>query len=157
MHNWVLFSLWLSLFILSGVFFLFFFHSSPVASWVPTEVGSSSFSVISFCLFILLMAFSRQEYWSGLSFSSPVDYILSELSTMTHPSWVALHGMAQSFIELDKSVIQVINLVSFLFCDFHSVCPLMDRIEACEVSWWDRLSVGESGSSMMGGAMLSKS
>ena len=24
---------------------------------------------------------------------SPVDHILSELSTMTHPSWVALHGM----------------------------------------------------------------
>ena len=86
-----------------------------------------------------------------------MDYILSELSTMTHPSWVALHGMAQSFIELDKSVIQVINLVSFLFCDFHSVCPLMDRIEACEVFWWDGLSVGESGSSLMGGAMLSKS
>ena len=33
---------------------------------------------------------------------------------MTHPSWVALHGMAHSFIELDKVVIQVIKLVSFL-------------------------------------------
>ena len=25
---------------------------------------------------------------------SPVDHILSDLSTMTHPSWVAPHGMA---------------------------------------------------------------
>ena len=33
---------------------------------------------------------------------------------MTHLSWVALHGMAQSFIELDKAVIHVISLVSFL-------------------------------------------
>ena len=30
-----------------------------------------------FCFFILFMGFSRQEYWSGLPFSSPVDYVLS--------------------------------------------------------------------------------
>ena len=35
-----------------------------------------------------------------------MDHVLSELSTMTHPSCVALHGMAQNFIELDKAVIQ---------------------------------------------------
>ena len=49
------------------------------------------------------MGFSRQEYWSGLPFPSPVTHVLSELSTMTRPSWVALHGMALSFIELDKA------------------------------------------------------
>ena len=32
-----------------------------------------------------------------------MDHILSELSTMTHLSWVALHGMAHCFIELDKA------------------------------------------------------
>ena len=62
---------------------------------------------------MLFMVFSRQEYGSGLPFPSPVG-ILSELSTMTHPSWVALHGMAYSFIELDKAVVPVIRLVSFL-------------------------------------------
>ena len=31
------------------------------------------------------MEFSRQEYWSGLPFSSPVDHVLSELSTMIYP------------------------------------------------------------------------
>ena len=62
------------------------------------------------------MMFSRQEYLSGLPFPSPVDHILSELSTMTHLSWVALPGMAHklSFIELDKAVVLVIRLVSFL-------------------------------------------
>ena len=35
-------------------------------------------------------------------------------STMTYPSWVALHGMAHSFIELDKAVVHVISLISFL-------------------------------------------
>ena len=56
-----------------------------------------------------------------------MDYVLSELSTMTHPSWVALHGMAHSFIELDKAVVHVIRLVSFCDCGFQSVCPLMDK------------------------------
>ena len=67
---------------------------SPVSYWAPTDLGSSSFSVLPFCLFILFMGFSRQEHWSGLPFPSPVDHILSEFSTMTWPSWVALYGMA---------------------------------------------------------------
>ena len=45
---------------------------------------------------------------------------------MTCPFWMALHGMAHSFIELDKAVIQVISLV-FCNCGLHSVCPLMDK------------------------------
>ena len=31
---------------------------------------------------------------------------------MTHPSWVALHGMAHSFIELEKAVVHVISLIT---------------------------------------------
>ena len=103
-------------------FFLeLFLHWSPVAYWAPTYLGSSSFSVLSFCIFTLFMGFSRHEYWSGMPFPSPVDHILSELSTMTRPFWVALHGMAHSFTESDKAVIHVIRLVSFLWLWF-SVC-----------------------------------
>ena len=40
---------------------------------------------------------------------------------MTRPFWVALHDMAHSFNELDKAVIHVIRLVSFLWLWF-SVC-----------------------------------
>ena len=105
-------------------FFLeFFLHWSPVAYWIPTYLRSSSFSILSFCLFILFMGFSRQEYWSGLPFPSPVDHILSELSTMTHLSWVALHGMAHTFIELDKAVVHVIRLISFLWLWFSFCLP----------------------------------
>ena len=43
-----------------------------------------------------------------------VDHVLPELSTMTRLSWVALHSMAHSFIELDKAVVHVIRVVSFL-------------------------------------------
>ena len=37
-----------------------------------------------------------------------MEHILSELSTRTHPSWVALHGMAHRFIELHKAVIHFV-------------------------------------------------
>ena len=61
-HNWVLFCF--------GSFPSFFpelfLHWSPVAYWAPTDLGSSSFSVLCFCLLILFMRFPRQEYWSGL-------------------------------------------------------------------------------------------
>ena len=86
-----------------------------------TDVGKNSiylgFNMVK--LFILFMGFSRQEYWSGLPFPSPVDHILSELSPWpVHLGWPY---MAHSFIELDKAVVHVIRLVSFLWLWF-SVC-----------------------------------
>ena len=101
----------------SGSSFLLelFLCSSPVAYWGPTDMWGSSFSVIWFCFFILFMGFSRQEYWHGLQFPSPVDHLLLKLCIMTSPSWVTLHSLAYSFTELDKLVIHVISLFSFLW------------------------------------------
>ena len=105
-------------------FFLeLFLLSSPVAYWAPIDLGSSSFSVLYFCHFILFMGFSRQEYWSGVLFLSPVDYILSELSTVIHQPSVALQDVAHSFIELDKVMVHVISLVSFLWLWFSFCLP----------------------------------
>ena len=73
----------------SSFFLELFLHWSPVAYWAPTDLGSSSFSILSFYIFILFMGISRQEYWSGLPFPSAVDQILSDLSTMTCPTWEA--------------------------------------------------------------------
>ena len=106
-----------------SVFLEVFLHWSPVAYWAPTDLRSSSFGVLYFCLYMLFMGFSRQEYWSGLPFPSPVDHVLTELSTMTRLSWVALHGMAHSFIELDKTVVHVISLFSFLWLWFSFCLP----------------------------------
>ena len=109
-------------------FFLeLFLHWSPVAYWAPTDLGGSSFSIQSFCLFILFMGFSRQEYWSGLPFLSPVDHILSDPSTVTHPCWVAPRAWL-SVIELNKAVV-LMWLDWLVFCDYgFSVsalwCPL---------------------------------
>ena len=65
--------------------------------------GSSS-GVISFCFFIWSMVFSWQEYWSGGVVCHPLLQwtLYSQFFTMTYPTWVALHGMAHSFIELPK-------------------------------------------------------
>ena len=46
---------------------------------------------------------------------------------MTCSSWVALQGMALSFIELDKAMVHVIRLVIFCDCGFQSVYPLMEK------------------------------
>ena len=46
----------------------------------------------------------------------------------------------------------------FCNCGFHSVCPLIDKdMRLVEASWWEGLSVGESGSCSDGRDMLSKS
>ena len=108
---------------ISSFFLELVLYWSPVVYWAPTNLGSSTFSILSFCLFILFMRFSRQEYWSSLPFPSPVDLILSELSTMTCPSWVVLHGMAHSFTELDKDVVHVVRLFSFLWLWFSFCLP----------------------------------
>ena len=83
--------------------------------------------ILSFCLFMLFMGFSRQEYWSGLPFPSPVDNNLSDLSIMMHLSWVARRAWI-GFIELDKAVV-LVWLDWLDFCEYgFSVsalwCPL---------------------------------
>ena len=60
--------------------------------------GLLSFRIECFDQAPLSVGFFRQEYWSGLPFPSAVDHILSDLSTMTHPSWVAPRAWL-SFIE----------------------------------------------------------
>ena len=61
-HSWYCFC-----FVSILSFFLeLFLHWSPVAYWARTDLGSSSFSILSFCLFILSLGFSRLEYQSGL-------------------------------------------------------------------------------------------
>ena len=110
-----------------------FLHSSPVAYWTPASPGGSSFSVTSFCLFVLFMGFSGQECWSGLSPPSPVDLVLSYLSAITQLSCVVLYGMVQSFIELYKATILVgASILSALWW------------MGVHASWWEGLAVGKT-------------
>ena len=82
-------------------FLVLFLYYSPVAYWTPSNLRGSSSSVMSFCIFMLFMEFSSQEYWNCSPFLPPGDQVWSEF-TITHPSWVDLHNMTHSFIELCK-------------------------------------------------------
>ena len=53
-------------------------HSSPVAYWTPSNLWGLPSGVISFCLFILFMGFSQQEYWRVLG-TCPVGSRVSEV------------------------------------------------------------------------------
>ena len=48
-------------------------HIHWVSDVTSSDLGGSSPGVISFCLFIQFMEFSRQECWSGLPFPPPMD------------------------------------------------------------------------------------
>ena len=129
----------------SSFFLELFLHWFPVAYWEPTNLGS--FSVLSFCLFVLFRGFSRREYWSRLPFPSLLDHVFWELSTITHPSWVALHD--RLIVSLNKTRVWSMWSDWLVFCDcgFHSVYPLMEKDKRfMEASWWERLTEGETGS-----------
>ena len=65
----------------SSFFLELFLCSSPVAYWTTFNLGALSSGVMPFCLFILFIGFSWQEFWSGELSLPPVDQVLSDLST----------------------------------------------------------------------------
>ena len=105
----------------------------PVAYWAPTDLGSSSFSVLSFWLFILFMEFSRQEYWSGLPFPSPVPTFCQ-----TSPPWPLCLGWPHtawlSFIELDKLWSVWSDWLVVCDCGF-SLSALWCSLSAYRLTW----------------------
>ena len=107
----------------SSFFLELILHWSPGAYWAPTGMRSSSFSVLSFCLFILFMGFSRQEYWSGLHYLLQWNSFCQDSTPWPIRLWFSLHGMAHSFTELDKAVVHVIALINFLWLWFSFCLP----------------------------------
>ena len=93
-HNWVLFLLWICLFILSAIISPLF-SSSILGTYQPGEL---IFQFPSLLPFHTVHGVLKARVLKCLPLPSPVDHVLSELSTMTRPSWVALHGMAYSFL-----------------------------------------------------------
>ena len=104
--------------------------------------------------------------WFAIPFSSGPAFV----RTLHHaPSWVALHGMAHSFIELHKNVIPVIILAHFLWlwlsfwrpwdCSLaSSVCPQWMRIRGlCKLPGGRGRLWGKLGLVLVYRAMISKS
>ena len=117
----MLFLLWLHLFILSGV-------SSPLISSCILDTYQPVEFIFQCPIFLPFYTVhgvlkARIVKWFAIPFSSGPHFV----RPLHHDlSWVDVHGMAHSFNELDKAVVHVIRLVSFL-CGFQSVCPLMEK------------------------------
>ena len=116
-------------------FFLeLFLHWSPVSHWAPTDLGSPSFSVLSFCP-------SYCSWGSQGKNTEVVCHSLLQYTTFcqTSPPWPDHLGWPYTawlrFIELDKAMVHVIRLVSCLWLWFQSVCPLMPSLRAYRLTW----------------------
>ena len=147
-HNWASFWLWLSLFIILGTISLLF--SSSILD--TSQLWGFIFQCHIFLPFHTVLGFSRQECWSGLPFPSPVDHVLSELSTI-HLGWPYM-----TWLIVSLSYTKLWSMWSFwwVFCDcgFHSLCLLMDEEDKrlVEAFWWEGLAVGKTGSGGQGHA-----
>ena len=101
------FPLWSSCFVLSGavsncppLFPCSILNTFwPCGGW-GEGAGMLVFPCLIFCIFILLIGFLPQEYWSiPISSSSGAHFVRTFHSGLF---WMALHGMAHSFTELTK-------------------------------------------------------
>ena len=115
---------------ISSFFLELSLYWSSVAYWAPTNLGSSSFSVLSFCL--LYCSWGSQGKNTDV-----VCHSLLQWTTVcqTSPPWPVCpewpHTVWLSFIVLDKAMVHVIRLASCLWLWFQSVCPLMPSLSAC--------------------------
>ena len=113
-HSWVLFLVWLHLFTLSGVVSPLF-SSSILGTYPP---GEFLFHCLIFLPFHTVCGVLKARILKSFAIPFSSGPHLSELSTMTNLSWVALHGMAHSFIKLEKAVVHVISLISSVIVVF---------------------------------------
>ena len=116
-------------------FFLeLFLHWSPVAYWAPLTWGVPLSVSYHF-------AFSYCSWGSQGKNTEVVCHALLQWTTFcqTSPAWPAHLGWPHtawlSFIELDKAVVHVIRLASFLWLWFQCVCPLMPSCNTYRLTW----------------------
>ena len=109
-------------------------HWSPVAYWAPTNLGSSSFTVLSFSPYHTVHGVLKARILKrfAIRFSSG-PHCIRPLHLSICLGW--LHMACHSFIELDKAVIPCDRFASFLWLWFQSVCPLMPSLGAYRLSW----------------------
>ena len=142
----------------SSFFLELVLHWSPIAYWAPTNLGSSSVGVLSFCLFMLFMGFSRQENRSGLLFPSQcTTFYQNSPPRPVHLGWRTWHDSLFHWVRQGCGPCD--QVVQFSIIVVFSLSAL----------WWRRIRhlwkfpdgrdwlSGKLGLVPMGGAMLSKS
>ena len=113
-------------------FFLeLFLHWSPVAYWAPTNLGSLSFSILSFCLFSVHGVLkARILKWFPIPFSSGPHFVrtlLHDPSILGGPTW---HGL------FSLSWTRLWSMWSdwLVFCDCGLVCLPSYSLSQCLLS-----------------------
>ena len=103
-HNWESFPLRSSCFILSVAMSScsLLFPSSILDTFWPGVGGGHL--LVSYLLAFSYCSLDSPCKHTELSFPPPVDHVLSELFTMTCPTWVTLHGLTHSFNKLCKAL-----------------------------------------------------
>ena len=97
-HNWALSLLWPNLFILSVAISPLYPCSMLDTFWS----GGHIFQCPVFLPFHSVHGVLEARILEWFAIPPLVDHVLLELSTVISPSWLALHGMAHSFVELHK-------------------------------------------------------
>ena len=100
----------------SSFFLELFLYSSPVAYWAPTELGSSSFSVVSFCLLKLVC----HSLLQGTTFCQNFPPWPNHLE-WPYKAWLIV-SLGWTRLWSKWSVWLV-----FCNCGFHSVWPLIEK------------------------------
>ena len=132
---------------ISSFFLELFLHWSPVTYWIPTDLGSSSFSVLCFCLFI--RSWGSQGKNTKVVFHFLLQWTMFCQNSPSRPVSLGWPSTAWLIISLSHTRLWSMWSVWLVFCDcgFQSVCPLMEKDKRLlEASWWERLTEGETGS-----------
>ena len=82
------------------------------------------------------MGFSKQKYGSGFPFPSPVDHILSELSTTTHSSWWPCTAWLIVSLSYTRLWTIYIFLLAFYCCGFHKTLIICWWVRLCSPPCW---------------------
>ena len=128
------FFLFVCFFSIPSFFLELFLHWTPVAYQAPTNLGSSTFSILSVCFSCCLWGSQGKNtevichsllQWTTFCQTSP--------PRPAHLVWP--HTAWLSFIELNKAGFHVNRLISFLWLWFQCVCPLMPSHNTYHLTW----------------------
>ena len=128
-HNWVLFLLWLHPFIISGVISPLI-SSSILGTYRPAEFLFQYPIILPFHTVHGVLK-ARILKWFTIPFSSglhSVRALHNDLLGWSHMSWL-------SVTELNKAVVGVIRLASFMSLWFQCVCPMMPSSSTYCLTW----------------------
>ena len=112
----------------SSFFLELFLHWSPVAYWASTNLESSSFTVLSFSLFIC--SWGSQGRNTEVVWHSLLQWTMFSQNSPPRPIHLGWPYLAWLIVSLSWTRLWSMRSVWLVFCDcgFHSVCPLTIRI-----------------------------